>query len=141
MSRNFFQELYPGTSPKWLLPPTATQQQKMPKQSYKRQYLLRMEESILLLLLLRIYMERRHRSRRLLQGGGRAILLREILKHPCLLGALHQFCATSRKCYILSRSCRRRPFDKFTIDIRDTPVDPQEKQPWLNDTEFLLVIG
>lgn len=88
------------------------------------------QDSIALVNLFKMLKECRHRRLENFSG-------REILRDPQLEKMLRLFAHASSKRYIAQRRCRRRPLNKFAIDLKPKPADPDDLQPWLNEIELI----
>jgi DDE superfamily endonuclease len=62
--------------------------------------------------------------------------IRHVLDHPIILQALQMYIIASQQRYLLPRTVRDRPVNKYEIDLNPLPVNG-ESLPWLTETEFV----
>lgn len=111
----------------------------MPRTSYRQQFLQELKEAIETLILVEMHMIHftpsgsSTSSVDLLHSTN---ILLQVLSRPSVDGALRFYIAALQQRYLLPRTVRERPINKFRIDLNPFPVNG-ESLPWLTDVEFL----
>jgi hypothetical protein len=69
-------------------------------------------------------------------SGSHSCFVREILSHPMIQEALQLHAFASQERYLLPRTPRERPINKFQLDLNPLPSNG-ERLPWLTEEEFV----
>ena len=98
----------------------------MPKVSFRHRFLLQLRQAITDLILLKLRTDLQHQHK---------ISVRRIIWHRIISRVLRLYAQATTQRYLLSRSFRQRPLNKYQIDLNTIPVEG-ETQPWLSEIEF-----
>jgi len=99
----------------------------MPRVTFRQQFLHQLGRLITDLIGLKI---------RIAVENGQRIVPRRIIQHRVISRLLRLYARARTQRYLLPRSFRQRPVNKYKIDMNTIPVNG-ETQPWLSDEEFI----